>query len=325
MAARSTQVKASSSVIHGKTWRTVRELPKNSLYLIGNNPMFDWQDLYFFTVLARTQSLSAAARELQVEHATVGRRLDALEKSLGLRLVDRLPRSRPLTEDGRALARIAGAMAGISTEIAQMSRLASIEVAGTVRVSAPPSMAIHCIAPRISALREQHPKLNVVLLPSLSLASLDKGEADIALRTLRPEEEALVRRKIGAVRFALYGSEAFKARPAEQWTFIGYDEGRDQLPQQQWLHQIRRHRPVVFCAGDIPSQQMAARFGVGAVVLPTLVGDNDPALQRLPVDSEAPVRDIWLTAYPDLRRSPSVKAVMDFLVECVQQEPLLRY
>ncbi|WP_460147034.1 helix-turn-helix domain-containing protein [Pseudomonas sp. H2_H03] len=33
--------------------------------------MFDWQDLYYFTVLARTQSLSAAARELQVEHATV--------------------------------------------------------------------------------------------------------------------------------------------------------------------------------------------------------------------------------------------------------------
>lgn len=47
---------------------------------------------------------------------------------------------------------------------------------------------------------------------------------------------------------------------------------------------------------------MAARFGVGAVV-----------------------RDIWLTAYPDLRRSSSVKVVMDFLVECVQQEPLLRY
>lgn len=287
--------------------------------------MFDWQDLHFFTVLARTQSLSAAARELDVEHATVGRRIDALEKSLGLRLVDRLPRSRPLTEDGRALARIASAMAAMATEVEQLSRIASIEVAGTVRVSAPPSMAIYCIAPRIAALREQHPKLNVVLLPSLSLASLDKGEADIALRTVRPEEDALVRRKIGAVRFALYSSAEFKQRPAEQWSFIGYDEGRDGLPQQHWLHQIRRHRPVVFAAGDIPSQQMAARFGVGAVVLPTLVGDSDDALQRLPVDSEGPVRDIWLTVYPDLRRSLSVKAVMDFLVECVQQEPLLRY
>lgn len=286
--------------------------------------MFDWQDLYCFTVLARTGSLSAAARELQVEHATVGRRIDALEKSLGLRLVDRLPRSRPLTEDGLALARLAAGMQDISTGVAQLSRIASIEVAGTVKVSAPPSLASHCIAPRMAALREQYPKLNVVLLPSLSLLALDRGEADIALRTVRPEEEALMRRRIGVVRFALYASPAFGETPAEQWRFIAYDGSADHLPQQAWLHQIRRHRPVVFCASDLTAQQMAARAGVGAVVLPTLVGDNDSALQRLPVDSAAPVRDIWLTVYPDLRRSPSVKAVMDFLVACVRQEPRLQ-
>ncbi|TDV72257.1 LysR family transcriptional regulator [Pseudomonas sp. LP_7_YM] len=286
--------------------------------------MFDWQDLYFFSVLARTQSLSAAARELQVEHATVGRRLDALEKALGLRLVDRLPRSRPLTEDGRALNRILSAMPKMSSEIQQLSRLASIEIAGTVRVSAPPSLAIHTLAPRIAELRKQHPGLNVVLLPSLSMAALDKGEADIALRTVRPEEDALVRRKIGVVHFALYGNTEFSGRPVEQWTFVAYDDSRDHLPQQAWLHQIRRHRCVVFAASDLMSQQMAARSGVGAVVLPTTVGDNDPALQRLPVDSEPPARDLWLTVYPDLRRSPSVKAVMDFLVDCVEREPRLR-
>jgi DNA-binding transcriptional LysR family regulator len=286
--------------------------------------MFDWQDLYFFTVLARTQSLSAAARELQVEHATVGRRIDALEKSLGLRLVDRLPRSRPLTEDGRALARLASGMTQISTNINQLSRLASIEVAGTVRVSAPPSMAIYCIAPQIAALRLAHPKLNVVLLPSLSMAALDKGEADIALRTVRPDEDALIRRKIGTVRFALYGNAEFVSRPPEQWSFIGYDQSRDHLPQQQWLHQLRRHRSVVFSASDLASQQMAARFGVGAVVLPTTVGDNDGGLQRLLVDSEPPTRDIWMAVYPDLRRSPSVNAVMEFLVKCIQTEPQFR-
>ncbi|NWD89715.1 LysR family transcriptional regulator, partial [Pseudomonas sp. K5002] len=79
--------------------------------------MFDWQDLYFFTVLARTQSLSAAARELQVEHATVGRRVDALEKALGVKLVDRLPRSRPLTEEGLALAKLAAGMGEMATEV----------------------------------------------------------------------------------------------------------------------------------------------------------------------------------------------------------------
>ncbi len=286
--------------------------------------MFDWQDLYYFTVLARTQSLSAAARELQVEHATVGRRIDALEKSLGLRLVDRLPRSRPLTEDGRALARLAGAMTEIATGVEQLSRIASIEVAGTVRVSAPPSLASHCIAPCMAALRERHPKLNVVLLPSRSRVALDRGEADIALRTVRPEEEALVRRKIGVVRFALYGSPGFGEQPADQWRFIAYDESGDALPQQAWLHQIRRHRPVVLAASDLAAQQMAARSGLSAVVLPTIVGDSDAMLQRLAVEGEAPSRDLWLAVFPDLRRSPAVKAVMDFLVECVQQEPRLR-
>lgn len=286
--------------------------------------MFDWQDLYFFSVLARTQSLSAAARELQVEHATVGRRLDALEKALGLRLVDRLPRSRPLTEDGRALNRILSAMPKMASEVQQLSRFASIEIAGTVRVSAPPSLAIHTLAPCIAELRQQHPALNVVLLPSLSMAALDKGEADIALRTVRPEEDALVRRKIGVVRFALYGHAGFAERPVEQWTFVAYDNSRDHLPQQVWLHQVRQHRPVVFAASDLMSQQMAARAGVGAVVLPTTVGDKDPVLKRLPVDSEPPARDLWLTVYPDLRRSPSVKAVMNFLVDCVEREPRLR-
>lgn len=285
--------------------------------------MFDWQDLYFFTVLARTQSLSAAARELGVEHATVGRRIDALEKALGLRLVDRLPRSRPLTHDGRTLAALAERMGNLATDVERLSRKVSIALAGTVKVSAPPSIAMHCITPNIARLRALHPGLNIVLLPSTTLAALDKGEADIAIRTVRPEENALVRRKIGLVRFGLYGSPSLRALPPDQWTFIAYDESRDHLPQQAWLHQLRGSRPVVFAAADLGSQQMAARLNVGAVVLPTMIGDHDASLVRLPADSVGPTREIWLAVYPDLRRSPPVKAVMDFLVESIQAEPLL--
>ncbi|ANF85678.1 Transcriptional regulator [Pseudomonas antarctica] len=286
--------------------------------------MFDWQDLYYFTVLARTQSLSAAARELQVEHATVGRRVDALEKALGVKLVDRLPRSRPLTAQGMALAELAAGMGEMATEVLRLSRVASIELAGTVRVSCPPSIANHCIAPHVARLRAQYPQLNLVLMPSTQLAALDKGEADIALRTVRPDEDALVRRKVGVVRFGLYSAPEFNQLPAAQWTFIAYDSSRDHLPQQAWLHQLRGQRPIVFAASDLITQQMAARAHVGAVVLPTLVGDHDPLLARLPTATDGPVRDIWLTVYPDIRRSPSVKVVMEFLVECVESKAQLR-
>ncbi|MFQ6350364.1 LysR family transcriptional regulator [Pseudomonas sp. R11F] len=286
--------------------------------------MFDWQDLYFFTVLARTQSLSAAARELQVEHATVGRRVDALEKALGVKLVDRLPRSRPLTAQGLALAKLAAGMDEMATDVMRLSRVASIEMVGTVRVSCPPSIANHCIAPHIARLRAQYPQLNLVLIPSTQVAALDKGEADIALRTVRPDENALVRRKVGVVRFGLYGSPELQQLPAPQWGFVAYDSSRDHLPQQAWMHQVRGQRPVVFAASELITQQMAARARVGAVVLPTLVGDHDPLLVRLPTASEGPVRDIWLTVYPDMRRSPSVKVVMEFLVTCIEDEPQLR-
>lgn len=286
--------------------------------------MFDWQDLYYFTVLARTQSLSAAARELQVEHATVGRRVDALEKALGVKLVDRLPRSRPLTAQGLALAQVAAGMGDMATQVMRLSRVASIELAGTVRVSCPPSIANHCIAPQLARLRSQYPQLNLVLMPSTHLAALDKGEADIALRTLRPDEEALVRRKVGVVRFGLYAAPALEHLPAAQWTFIAYDASRDHLPQQAWLHQLRGPRPIVFAASELITQQMAARAQVGAVVLPTLVGDADPLLTRLPTLSDGPVRDIWLTVYPDMRRSPLVKVVMEFLVECIEAQAQLR-
>ncbi|NCE86621.1 LysR family transcriptional regulator [Pseudomonas sp. Q1] len=286
--------------------------------------MFDWQDLYYFTVLARTQSLSAAARELQVEHATVGRRVDALEKALGVKLVDRLPRSRPLTAQGLALAKLTTGMGEMATDVMRLSRVASIEMVGTVRVSCPPSIANHCIAPHIARLRAQYPQLNLVLMPSTQVAALDKGEADIALRTVRPDENALVRRKVGVVRFGLYGSPELQQLPAPQWGFVAYDSSRDHLPQQAWMHQVRGQRPVVFAASELITQQMAARARVGAVVLPTLVGDHDPLLVRLPTASEGPVRDIWLTVYPDMRRSPSVKGVMEFLVTCIEDEPQLR-
>ncbi|MDY7547742.1 LysR family transcriptional regulator [Glaciimonas sp. CA11.2] len=285
--------------------------------------MFDWQDLYVFTVLARTESLSAAARELGIEHATVGRRLESLEKALGLRLVDKLPRSRPLTQDGRAIATLAQNMTQVAGLIEQRARPALIGLAGSVRVSAPPSLSRACIVPRIAALRASHPQLRLILQPSTTLAALGSGEADIAIRTVRPEDGDLVRKKVGEVHFGLYGTREFSRRPAEQWTFISYDESLDHLPQQIWLHQVRAGRPIAFFASDLMSQQMAARDHVGAVVLPTMVGEDDPELVPLPTPETAPARDIWIIVYPDVRRSPLVEVVMDFLVDCIAREPRL--
>lgn len=105
--------------------------------------MFDWQDLKHFVALARTGSLSAAARELGCDHATVGRRVAALEQALGLRLIVRRPRSTPLTQDGQAIAGLAAEIEAQSQAIARHARSAGATPQAGVRISAPPSIAAH--------------------------------------------------------------------------------------------------------------------------------------------------------------------------------------
>ena len=284
----------------------------------------DWEDLRFFLVLSRCGSLSAAARELGVDHATVGRRIAALEASLGLRLIDRLPRSRPLTEDGAAIAAAAERMEALAEEVLRRSRGASLTLSGAVRVSLPPVLATLCVAPRIETLRRLHPQFKLVLLASATFAALDRGEADIAIRMSRPEEPDAVARRVGAMRFRLYASRDLAARPAEQWEFVGFDKSLGHLAQQLWLRKVAGARRIVFEANDLFAQQAAARAGAGAAVLPSFMGDEDAALVPMPIEPEPPKRDLWLIAYPDLRRSPAVRAVMDFLTDCIGAEPRLR-
>jgi DNA-binding transcriptional LysR family regulator len=283
----------------------------------------DWEDLRYFLVLSRCGSLSAAARELGVDHATVGRRIAALEASLGLRLMDRLPRSRPLTEDGAAIAAVAERMDALAEEALRRSRGAALTLSGAVRVSLPPVLATLCVAPRIGMLRRVHPRLELVLLATATFAALDRGEADIAIRMSRPEEPDAVARRVGSMRFALYARRDVAERPAEEWEFVGFDESLGHLPQQLWLQKLAGDRGLAFESNDLFSQLAAVRAGAGAAVLPSFMGDDDEALVRLPVEPP-PKRDLWLIAYPDLRRSPAVRAVMDFLADCIGADPRLR-
>ena len=72
--------------------------------------MFDWEDLRYFSAFVAAGSLSAAAKALGVDHATVARRISSLEASLNLKLVDRRPRAYALTEQGRRVADFADQM-----------------------------------------------------------------------------------------------------------------------------------------------------------------------------------------------------------------------
>jgi DNA-binding transcriptional LysR family regulator len=281
--------------------------------------MADWEDIRHFVALAHEGTLSAAARTLGVDHATVARRVAALETSTGLKLVDRRPRTTTLTEDGKRIAAVASPMEETAFALARAAQAAKPRIGGEVTISAPPNFASSVIAPQLVRLRGQHPNIRIKLIGEKRRASLSRREADVALRLLRPAETGLFVRRIGSFGFSLYGAPTYLEKtPPHAFAFIGYDASMAESPQEVWLRGIVGEREVVLRTNDLESQVAAARAGLGVAALPHYLGDGDPGLTRFVVAQKPVSRDVWLCVHRDLRQVAPVRAVMEFLVSCLR-------
>ena len=281
--------------------------------------MTDWEDLHHFVTLAREGTLSAAARSLGVDHATVARRVAALEESTGLKLVDRRSRVTLLTADGKRIAEVAIPMEEAAFAVGRAAQATKPGLDGDVTISAPPNFASSVIAPQLVRLRSQHPGIRIKLIGEKRRASLGRREADVALRLMRPVEASLFVRKLGSFGFSLYGSPAYLEKTAPHaLAFIGYDASMATSPQEVWLRGIIGGREVVLRTNDLETQVAAARSGLGVAALPHYLGDSDPGLKRFAVAQKPLSRDVWLAVHRDLRQVPAVRAVMEFLANCLK-------
>jgi len=174
--------------------------------------MIDWEDLRGFAALARHGTLSGAARALGVEHATIARRVAALEAGLGLRLVDRRGRKLMLTPEGLRVADSAGRMEAEALAAERIALAARAELSGRVTLSAPPALAAARLAAPLARLVERSPGLVIEVRGEKREALLDRREADIAVRLSRPRGGDLNVVRLGAIGFRFYANPEFVAR-----------------------------------------------------------------------------------------------------------------
>jgi DNA-binding transcriptional LysR family regulator len=287
--------------------------------------MVDWEDIRHFLAVAQAGTLSGAARNLKVDHATVSRRLAALEAALGVRLVDRLPRSCRLTTIGRQLCERAKEMEAGANGIARLARAAHAPLVERVTLSAPPVLVTHLLVERLARFRAEYADIRLSLSAQGQQISLGRREADVAIRLVRPEEAGVMTRKVGAMAFGLYAHRTYAhlATP-ELWQFIAFDQNFADMPQQRWLLGIAGDRPVACELNHIGEHLIAARAGVGVAGLPCFIGDADRDLVRIHDNVPPFVRNIWLLVHRDLRKTPSVRAVMDFVAGVISEHRGLR-
>ncbi|TGQ69287.1 MAG: LysR family transcriptional regulator [Mesorhizobium sp.] len=275
--------------------------------------MLDWEDLRHFHALSLLGTLSAAARALGVEHATVARRVAHLEEMIGAKLVDRRGRRLSLTAKGQQIADIATRMSEDALTIERAALNADNQHTGTVRVSAPPALATALLAEPFVRLRQSHPGINVVIIGETRYASLGRREADIAVRMTRPEHGDLTVTKIGEIGFSLYADPAYLAETREaDWSFIGYEETMASSPQETMLARIAGGRPVAIRATALEFQLAAVKAGGGVALLPDFMA-ADLNLTTLPLPDGPLTRELWLVVHTDIKDVPLIRAVTDEL------------
>ncbi|POF31033.1 LysR family transcriptional regulator [Roseibium marinum] len=274
----------------------------------------DWESLRHFSAFATHGSLTGAARMLTVEHATVARRIAALEEYLQVKLVDRRGRRLMLTPDGERIAAIARGMDSDAATIERAAAGARAELSGKITISAPPAFAAARLAAPLAALRRRHPGLEIRLIGESRSAALERREADIALRLSRPEEGEFTITKLGVMTFHLYANPTYlEETPEQDWTFIGYDEPMTSAPQQMKLREIAAGRPVAFTASTIEIQLAATRAGAGVAILPEFTVEGDTALVRVNANGFVFHRDIWLAVHSDMKAATGIRITIEAL------------
>jgi|SRR5690348_8118579 DNA-binding transcriptional LysR family regulator len=282
--------------------------------------MIDWEDVRHFLAAAQSGTLSGAARSLKVDHATVSRRLTALEAALDVRLMDRLPRSCRLTTIGKQVFERALEMQAAADGISRLAKAAHAPLVGRLTLSAPPVLVTHLLAEHLTRFRLEYPDIRLSLSAQGQQVSLSRREADVAVRLVRPDEAGSVTRKVGTMAFGLYAhrSYAHLATP-ERWQFIAFDQSFAHMPQQRWLLGIAGDRPIACELNHISEHLIAVRTGVGVAGLPCFLGERDRDLVRINDAAPSFARGIWLVVHRDLRKNPAVRAVMDFVSNVISE------
>jgi DNA-binding transcriptional LysR family regulator len=284
------------------------------------NAELNWDDLRYFLNAVRARTLAGAARQLRVRHTTIGRRLTALERTLGAPLFLRRRDGLTLTRLGASLLplaeRVGEAVAAFSGEVTQQKP--------RVRLALPSGFTT-VFTPRLAELRRRAPDLALELVSGARPVDLSKGEADLAVRHGPIDDSELVVKSLGTSGWSLYGAKAYLARHGAPTSVedlsghevIGYDTSLAAIPAARWVEEHAAQATIVMRSREMTDMLAAAVSGVGLAVLPCMLGDAEPKLRRLTPRVVA-TRALWLVYRHELRNSEHIRAVARFVTETLK-------
>ncbi len=281
----------------------------------------DWDNLRIFLAIARAGQILAAAKTLQLNHATVARRLDTLEASMGTRLFERRTTGTVLTPAGeKLLVRVER----MESELLQADT-ASNAVDGVVRVGAPDGFGTFHLAIHLARLANLHPQLTIQLVPLPRTFSLSRREADIIVTIERPQLGRAIIRKLTDYSLSVYASQAYLDKTGlirersdlESRLFITYVEDILYSRALDYTADLGKLMSRHYECGSVIAQMEAVRAGEGVGILHDYAAAAYPDLVRVLPEMRFS-RTYWLMSHPDTHDTRRVSEVYRGIVESVE-------
>lgn len=285
--------------------------------------MMSVEDLRLLVAIDSAGSLSAAARQLGIDHSTAFRRLGAMESRLGVRLFERARDGYTPTPAGETAVATAGNVSDLLAELDRRLAGHDQRPSGVVRLTTPDTL-IELLAPMLAAFRTTHPAIMLEVVAANPFFTLTRRDADVALRIAAQAPEGLVARRIANVATALYAARGYRDRhpaiDAAAVDWLSPDESLAHLGSFRWMQAQVPAERIVATGNSLLFLRAAAAAGLGVAPLPCYLGDADPALERLGEPLAEATAGLWLITHPDLRRVARVRALLDFAASHLRRQ-----
>lgn len=258
---------------------------------------------------------------LGITHTTVSRRLSAIQSRLGT-VFEREPGGYYPTPLGNELLEVAERMEQLSLTATRRQRATSPELSGSIRLSLPEAVAQYLLTDDLVFFAEQYPAIDLVVETSYSFVNLDKSEADIVVRGAENPPGHLVGRRLFPTRVTYYADRNYlENTPKSELRWIA------PLSDGMWPWWLQASpypfAPVALKIDDITARHRALVRGLGLGRGACFMADPEPNLIRLTDDPPVAQQDFWVLTHPDLKNTPRIKTLMQFLISSLKKKQTL--
>lgn len=276
----------------------------------------NWDDFRLVRAIAEARSLVGAAEGLGLNHSTVFRRLGQIESDLGRALFERSRSGYTPTAAGDEMIALANRMSDGVVEFERRLAGQDDRPRGELRVTTTDSLYTSLLAPIFAGFREAYPEIRMDIIVSNAALNLSRRDADVAIRATGEPPDTLVGRKVGAMPWGVYARKGSRLAAVDPTgpdaLYIGFAPPMEEIEAAVW---IARHIPQARVVARVNSMHVAAvsaAAGLGLAVVPRVVGDSLPELQRVAIEVPS-TNALWLLTHADLKGAARVRAFMDYV------------